>query len=437
MIKQNLLKKIETKEAVVCVIGLGYVGLPLALSFSEKEYKVVGIDNDLNKIQELNKRKSFLLHLPSSKIESAFDKGFKATDNFSLVSESDAIIICVPTPLNKSREPDLSHIMETIDSILPFIKKGQIVTLVSTTYPGTTEEVLLPKFLEAGFKVGKDFFLAFSPEREDPGNQKYDTTSIPKIVGGHTEDCLEVVVSLFSKVISKIIPVSSTKVAETAKLLENIYRAVNIGLVNEMKKITDKLNIDIFEVIEAASSKPFGYKAFYPGPGLGGHCIPIDPFYLSWKARQFGLDHQFIELAGEINTSMPDWVIEKIGAALSFNGQTLKGSKVLLLGMAYKKNIDDTRESPSLVILEKLIEMGTSVDFCDPFVKLDKINTKSLINRKTKKVQLTKKNLLLYDAVVLITDHEDFNYSLIRENSKIIVDTRGVFKPEKGKIYRA
>ena len=343
--KQQLLSKIEQKSAVIGIIGLGYVGLPLLLSFSKSGYRVLGFDTDQQKLDKLAAGRSYLKHIPAEPIAATVAAGlFDGTTDFSRASEADALIICVPTPLNNNREPDMKFIINSMEAILPYLRPGQVISLESTTYPGTTEEVLLPRLQSKGIKVGKDLFLVYSPEREDPGNKFYSTSNTPKVCGGTTPDCLEVGVALYGKVVSRVVPVSCTRTAEMSKLLENIHRAVNIGLVNELKIVCDTMGIEILEVIDAASTKPFGFTPYYPGPGLGGHCIPIDPFYLTWKAREYGICTRFIELAGEVNTAMPDWVIGKVMDALNDRGKDLKGARVLVLGIAYKKNVDDMRE---------------------------------------------------------------------------------------------
>jgi len=430
-----LVSKLNDKSASIGVIGLGYVGLPLALVYSQKGYKVIGIDSQESKVNQLNDGNSFIKHIPDTEIGRAKDKGLEATTSFSRLTEVDAIIICVPTPLNEYREPDLSYVIQSTESILPYLRKDQVVCLVSTTYPGTTEEELLPRIESTGLKVGKDIFLIYSPEREDPGNKNFKTGTIPKVVGGFSDECLEVGLALFGKVIDKLVPVSSLKVAEITKLLENIYRAVNIGLVNDMKKITDRMEIDIFEVINAAASKPFGFKPFFPGPGLGGHCIPIDPFYLSWKSRQYGIYSHFIELAGEINSEMPDWVVGKISDALNDNSKSIKGSKILVLGLGYKKDVDDMRESPSVTIINKLIEKGAIVDFSDPYI--DHYSDPLYPEEKLRNIKINKESLSTFDLTVLVTDHTSFDIKLIEDNAKIVVDTRGVFSLKSKKVYRA
>lgn len=426
---ENIKVKLENKSAVIGIIGLGYVGLPLAIRYSSAGYKVVGFDVDLVKVEKINSGQSYIEHIPSTSIEVAVQRGFTATENFKTVGSVDAIIICVPTPLSKYRDPDLSYIISTLGSIVPHLSEGQVVSLESTTYPGTTEEEILPRIQEAGFTVGKNMFLVYSPEREDPGNQKFNTQTIPKVCGGHTGKCLEVGVELYRQVIDTVVPVSSTKVAEFTKLLENIHRSVNIGLINEMKITADKMGIDIHEVIRAAATKPFGFVPYYPGPGLGGHCIPIDPFYLTWKAKEFGIHTRFIELAGEINSSMPNYVVSKITLALNSVGKSVNNSKVLILGLSYKKNIDDCRESPSIHIMEKLRELGARISYSDPHVpKFPKMREHYF---DLESVALTLETLEEFDCVVVTTDHDKFDYDLIIKKSHLIVDTRGVYKKRK------
>ncbi len=343
----NLKSRIQNRDACIAVIGLGYVGLPLVIRFSEEGFRVIGFDIDEEKVEKLNKGKSYLKHIPSSSIDVAVNNGFSATSDWERISDCDAILICVPTPLGSHKEPDLQYIQGTMDSIKPHLRVGQLLILESTSYPGTTEEELVPIANKRGFTVGEDFFVGFSPEREDPGNTKFTIKDIPKVVSGITENCRSVVEALYSSIVNNTVPVSTTRVAEMTKLLENIHRAVNIGLVNELKIVADKMDINIFEVIEAAATKPFGFTPYYPGPGLGGHCIPIDPFYLTWKAKEYDIHTRFIELAGEINTAMPVYVVQKISEALAQNGKNLQGAKVLILGVAYKKNVDDIRETPA------------------------------------------------------------------------------------------
>ena len=418
-----LITRLDARNAVIGIVGLGYVGLPLSIRYSEIGYKVVGFDIDPDKVERLNNGQSHIEHIGHEKIQRALEQGFIATADVSNASAVDAIILCVPTPLNQYREPDLSFVTNTTDSLVPYLKAGQVVSLESTTYPGTTEEELLPRVESTGLTVGKDIFLVYSPEREDPGNPDFGTRSIPKVCGGHTEACLRAGIALYQQAIDQVVPVSSTSVAEMTKLLENIHRAVNIGLVNEMKIVADRMGINIHEVIEAAKTKPFGFTAFYPGPGLGGHCIPIDPFYLTWKARQYDINTRFIELAGEVNTAMPKWVISKVTDALNSARQSVNGAKVLVLGAAYKKNVDDMRESPSAVLMELLLEKGADISYSDPHVPVfPKMRGHSF---DLKSVELTAETLGSFDLVLIATDHDAFDYQMIRNNAKLIVDTRG------------
>ena len=450
----ELLKKINNKTAVVGIIGLGYVGLPLGLEFAFKGFNVTGFDVDERKIPLLNSGKSYIKHIKEDRIKKAVEsKKFEATSDFSRLTKCDAIIICVPTPLDEHREPDMTYIINSGKAVAQYLRKGQLVVLESSTYPGTTEEVLLPMFEESPFnspfakggneekmKVGEDFYLAFSPEREDPNNPDFNTATIPKVIGGVTAKCMEVTKALYDNVIVKTVPVSSPKAAEATKLLENIYRSVNIALVNELKMVFDRMDIDVWEVIEAAKTKPFGFQAFYPGPGLGGHCIPIDPFYLTWKAREYDINTRFIELAGEINTSMPYYVVEKTMEALNLNKMSLNGAKVLILGASYKKDIDDMRESPTLKLIEILRDKGAEVDYNDPYVP--KLPPSRKYKYDMSSVELTEKNLQKYDLVLLSTDHTYYKEKaeFIIQHSKLIIDTRNAFKingSNEGKIYKA
>ena len=433
--KAELLKKIESRSAVVGIVGLGYVGLPLMLRFSEVGYRVLGFDIDRAKVEALNAGRSYIEHIPAAQIARAVKLGFEATADFSRAGEADALILCVPTPLNKYREPDLSFIVDTTESLVPYLRPGQLVSLESTTYPGTTDEELLPRIELRGLEVGRDVFLVFSPEREDPGNPDFTTRTIPKVCGGVTAACQEVGVALYSSVIDRVIQVSSTRAAEMTKLLENIHRAVNIGLVNEMKIVADRMGIDIHEVIRAAATKPFGFVPYYPGPGLGGHCIPIDPFYLTWKAREYGVHTRFIELAGEVNASMPDYVIAKIGSALNQQEKSIKGSRILVLGIAYKKNVDDMRESPSVILMEKLRDLGAEVAYSDPHIPVFPKLREHRFDLKS--VALTAQSLASYDCVLLATDHARFDYDLIRRHAKLIVDSRGKFLEPADHIVKA
>lgn len=419
----DLMKKIQNKTAVVGVIGLGYVGLPLVIAFEKAGFDVIGFDLDAEKTRLLEEGKSYIKHIPSERTAALKGHGrFRATMDFSLIREADCIVICVPTPLSKQRDPDLSYVFNTTRTIAQHLKRGQLISLESTTYPGTTDEDMRAILETTGLQAGRDFYLAFSPEREDPNNKDFSTSTIPKVVGGYTHACLDHANALYSTIVEKTVPVSSTKVAEATKLLENIYRAVNIALVNEMKILFDRMGIDICEVIDAAKTKPFGFQAFYPGPGLGGHCIPIDPFYLTWKAREYDFHTRFIELAGEINTSMPYYVIEKVVNALNQRGKSIKASKVLMLGLAYKKDIDDTRESPALKLIELLMQQGADVDYNDPYVPHTKKMRKYDLRKSS--VPLTQVSLKRYDCVVIATDHSSYDYEFIVENAALVVDTR-------------
>ncbi len=434
--KEELINLIKQKKAKVGIIGLGYVGLPLSLRFSEGGFTVYGFDIDIEKVKKINKGETYLSQFSSERISNVVNKNlFKATNDFSLIKEVDAIIICVPTPLGKHYEADISFITNTMETILPYIRKGQIISLESTTYPGTTDEEIVTRLEKKGFKIGFDYFVIFSPEREDPGNKKFHTQIIPKVLGGYTPNCREVGAALYASVIDKVVVVSSTKAAEMTKLLENIFRSVNIGLVNELKMVCDKMGIDIWEVIDAASTKPFGYMPFYPGPGLGGHCIPIDPFYLTWKAREYNIHTRFIELAGEINTFMPEWVVLKTQDALNEKNKSLKNSKILVLGLAYKKNVSDTRESPSVEIIELLLKKGAIVDYSDPYVPLFPVMRKHKLDLKS--IPITEANLKKYDAVIIVTDHDDFDYDFIQKNSNLIIDTRGRYRKNFLNVVKA
>ncbi len=428
MMLNSFIEKIQNKEAIIGIVGLGYVGLPLMLRFAEVGYRVIGIDVDEKKNQLLNQGKSYIQHISSEQVANVKGKIF-ATSDFASSNEADALILCVPTPLDKYREPDLSFVLKTTDALLPHLRPGQLLSLESTTYPGTTEEELKTRVESMGLVIGKDIFLVYSPEREDPGNAHYTTATIPKVCGGDTEECRQAGNALYSAVINKVVNVSSTKVAEMTKLLENIHRSVNIGLVNEMKILADKMGIDIHEVIDAAATKPFGFVAYYPGPGIGGHCIPIDPFYLTWKAREFGLHTRFIELAGEINSKMPRWVVNKVADALNTRERAIKNSKILVLGIAYKRNVDDMRESPSIEIMELLQAKGADVSYSDPHVPVFPAMRAHHFDLHS--VEINAAMLSQYDCVILATAHDAYDYDLIAQNAKLIVDTRGAFKGNK------
>ncbi len=432
---KHLIAKLTERSAVIGIIGLGYVGLPLTLRYSAVGFKVLGIDIDAAKVDKLNAGASYIEHIDAAQIGQARARGFEATTDFSRAGEADALIICVPTPLNAYREPDLSFVLGTTDALLPYLRHGQLVSLESTTYPGTTEEELRPRLESRGFTVGDDVFLVFSPEREDPGNPLFETRSIPKVCGGSTPACLTAGMALYGQAIDKVVPVSSTRAAELTKLLENIHRAVNIGLVNEMKIIADKMDIDIHEVIRAAATKPFGFTAYYPGPGLGGHCIPIDPFYLTWKARQYGLHTRFIELAGEINSDMPHWVIGKLADALNARSRSVKGSRVLVLGIAYKKDVEDMRESPSVELMEILRAKGALVAYSDPHVPVFPRMREHQFDLAS--VELTAESVASFDLVLLATSHSAFDYELIQQHAQLIVDTRGVYLERLPNVVKA
>lgn len=432
---KTIVEKIQKKDFNVGIVGLGYVGLPLLIRYADVGFKTTGFDVDSRKVHDLNEGRSYIEHIPTNVIGQTLEKGAVYTTELEKIEHCDAIIICVPTPLNKYREPDLSYVTATMDSLVPYLRKGQIISLESTTYPGTTDEELLPRAEKSGLKVGKDLFLVYSPEREDPGNANFTTHTIPKVCGGYTKDCLEVGLALYGAVIDKVVPVSSTRVAEMTKLLENIHRAINIGLVNEMKIVADRMNIDIHEVIDAAATKPFGFTPYYPGPGLGGHCIPIDPFYLTWKAREYGLHTRFIELAGEINSSMPDYVVEKTAAALNRNERSIKGASILVLGIAYKKNVDDMRESPSVFIMEKLRDMGAAIEYSDPHVRVFPKMREHFFELSS--TEISKQNLEKFDCVILATDHDAFDFEFIRKNSKVVIDTRGVYREPYPNVFKS
>ena len=421
----GLLQKVNSKSARVGVIGLGYVGLPLVIEFCKAGYKVIGFDIDAEKVTFLKQGKSYIKHITASSIKKCLAV-FNPTTDFSQLSKCDCIIMCIPTPLNKNREPDMTYVFETGKTVAKYLRRNQLVVLESTTYPGTTDEDLRNILESSKLTAGKDFYLAFSPEREDPNNADFSTSTIPKVVGGYSPACLEYALALYDTIVVKTVPVSSTRAAEATKLLENIYRSVNIALVNEMKMLFDKMNIDIWEVIEAAKTKPFGFQAFYPGPGLGGHCIPIDPFYLTWKAREYDFSTRFIELAGEINTGMPYYVVQKTSEALGDAGKSINGSRILILGVAYKKNIDDMRESPSLKLIELFLGKGAKVDYHDPFIPaLPKTRHYSFA---LKSVKMQKSVLRRYDCVVIATDHSVFEPEFIVANSQLVVDTRNLVK---------
>ena len=427
MVGNPLLDRIKARDARVGVVGLGYVGLPLGMAFAEAGFPVMGLDIDKRKIDKIEKGESYIKHIPSGPLEELTRSGkLKATSDFAKAKDMDCVIICVPTPLTASREPDMSFIIQTGEALAPYVHRGQLFILESTTYPGTTEEVLKPLLEKNGLKAGVDFYLAFSPEREDPGNKSFNTKTIPKIVGGYSPECAEVACALYGSALKEVVPVSSTRVAELSKLLENIFRCVNIAMVNEMKMLCDRMNVDVWEVIQAASTKPFGFMPFYPGQGLGGHCIPIDPFYLTWKAREFEFHTKFIELAGEVNWQMPYYVVQRTMEALNNNRKTLNGSKILCIGAAYKKDIDDMRESPSLRVMTLLKEKGAELEYHDPYVP--ELHKGHGFNMEMKSVPLNPETLGQYDAVLILTDHSNIDFSMVVARSQVVIDTRNATK---------
>ncbi|MFP5305666.1 MAG: nucleotide sugar dehydrogenase [Gammaproteobacteria bacterium] len=432
---QQLLARLQAREAVVGVVGLGYVGLPLALCFVDAGYRVVGIDSDPQKCAALNAGRSYIKLIGDVPVAGALGRGFRAANSFADAGPLDAVVICVPTPLDAHREPDLQYVTRTVDALLPQLRAGMLISLESTTYPGTTEEIIAARVSGAGWAVGSDVFVAYSPERQDPGNTRFGTAEIPKIVSGMTPACLQAAQALYAPAIRRLVPVSNPKTAEMAKLLENIHRAVNVGLVNEMKVVADRMGIDIFEVIEAAATKPFGFVPYYPGPGLGGHCIPIDPFYLTWKAREYHVHTRFIELAGEVNSSMPAWVVGKVAEALNSRRKAINGSRILVLGLSYKKNVDDTRESPSVEIMDLLQDRGAEVAYSDPWIARFPRMRKYAFDLES--VPLTAAALQAFDCVVLATDHDAFDYALIGEASPLLVNARGRFREAAAHIFRA
>jgi UDP-N-acetyl-D-glucosamine dehydrogenase len=428
--ERELLGKIERRSARVGIIGLGYVGLPLARCFIGKGFPVLGFDIDAEKVARLKRGESYIGHIPADTVAQMRGRGFEATDDFGRLGEPDAILICVPTPLTEAREPDLQYVVSVCRSVQRTLRPGQLVVLESTTYPGTTREVVLPLLEASGLAAGRDFFLAFSPEREDPGNPTYSAPTIPKVVGGLDEASLALASALYGQAMARVIPVSSPEVAEACKILENTYRAVNIALVNELKVLYDRMGIDVWEVIEAARTKPFGFQAFYPGPGLGGHCIPIDPFYLTWVARRHGLSTRFIELAGEVNTNMPAFVVGKVADVLNDRGKPVKGSKVLLLGMAYKKDVDDPRESPGFELMELLLRKGAVVRYHDPHIRrLPRMRSHPHLDMVSE--ELTAECLRAQDCVLIATDHSAYDWPWVVEHAQLVVDTRNATRGVK------
>ena len=430
---RDFIDSIKARKAVIGVIGLGYVGLPLGLCFTEKGFKVYGFDVDERKVDSLNKGTSYIKHIAAERVERGIKAGFSATAEFSKLSACSAILIAVPTPLTKQREPDMAYVVSTCETISKYLVKGQLVVLESTTYPGTTAEVMVPLLEKSGLKAGRDFQVAFSPEREDPNNPQYTTETIPKVVGADAPEGLAMAKALYSQIVVSVVPVSSTRVAEATKLMENIFRSVNIALVNELKVTFDRMGIDVWEVIEAAKTKPFGYMPFYPGPGLGGHCIPIDPFYLTWKAREFDVSTRFIELAGEINTSMPDYVVARATEALNQRGKPVKGAKILILGLAYKANVDDDRESPSYKLIEKLEEKGAVVDYNDPYVPVIGRTREHLHLAGKKSAEISSK----YDLFVISTAHDEYRKIDFKKLGVPVVDTRNIAPRDIDLVVRA
>lgn len=437
----QLIAKIESTEAKIGIVGLGYVGLPLALGYTGKGYQVVGLDVDRSKVDSINAGKSYIEHIPTEEVKTQVTANrLSATDDFQKAKDLDALILCVPTPLDEHYEPDLSYVISTIEALVPHLREGQIVSLESTTYPGTTEEELRPRIEAQGLEVGEDLFLVYSPEREDPGNEQFAGINIPKVVGGTTQQCATAGQSLYGAVFGAVVPVRSTQVAEFSKLLENIYRAVNIGLVNELKIAADRMGIDIWEVIEAASTKPFGFKAFYPGPGLGGHCIPIDPFYLTWKAREFGVHTRFIELAGEINRSMPEYVVSRTIEALNNRAKAVNGSRLLILGLAYKSDVDDMRESPTFELMDRFSALGGRVEYYDPHIPVITPTREHAKWTGRKSVSWNESSISEFDAVIIATHHRKFNLSQLVEWADLIVDTRNALKEvstREGQLFKA
>lgn len=425
----DFVSKVDRREVRVGIVGMGYVGLPLVFAFANKGFPVTGFDIDQTKIDMLLRQESYIRHIPQEEIASLWSSGlFQATTDMSKLREMDAILLCVPTPLTAQREPDMSYVVSTTEAVMPHLREGHLVVLESTTYPGTTRDIMVPILERSGLKHGVDFFVAYSPEREDPGNPDYSTARIPKVVGGCTQEACRRAAYLYEQIVPQIVVVSSAETAEAVKLTENIFRCVNIALVNELKLVYSKMGIDVWEVIDAAKTKPFGFMPFYPGPGLGGHCIPIDPFYLTWKAREFGSATRFIELAGEINLSMPEYVIHSVMEALNDRGKSVKGSKILLLGLAYKKDVDDLRESPSLVLMELLHSKGALVDFHDPYIDSIKMTRKHAALAGSSSVVLSPEMLAGYDAVLIATDHSCIDYDAVVEHAQLVVDTRNATK---------
>jgi UDP-N-acetyl-D-glucosamine dehydrogenase len=432
--KNEVLNKIADHQAVIGVVGMGYVGLPIALRFAEVGQTALGFDVDLTKVDMLNQGQSYIEHISADNIAKKLKSGlFSATGEFSRLTECDAVIIAVPTPLTDKKEPELKYVVQTAQTVAQHLRAGQVVSLESTTYPGTTREHLLSRFAQTGLKAGEDYFLVYSPEREDPGNADFTIKQIPKVVGGVTPNCQEVGEALYGCILEKVIKVSSPETAELTKLFENIFRCVNIALVNELKMLTDRMDIDVWEVIAASSTKPFGFMPFYPGPGLGGHCIPIDPYYLSWKAKEFDFSTRFIELAGEINTSVPYWVVNKLSEVLNQHKKCLNGSKVMVMGVAYKKNVDDLRESPALVLIDLLQKAGVEVRYHDPHIPSLPSTRKHQLEMSS--VKLNPESLASVDAVLIVTDHDRVDYQMVADHAPLILDTRDAMA-RLGKKYQ-
>ena len=433
---ETLREKIQTRRARAGVVGLGYVGLPLAVELAKAGFHTTGIDLDERKITAINEGRSYIPDVSEADVRSLRDAGkLDATTDFSVVRELDTINICVPTPLRKTKDPDMSYIVSAVESIAEHLHPGLLISLESTTYPGTTDEVVQPLLEARGLKAGKDFFLAFSPERVDPGNPTFHTRNVPKVVGGLTSDCLTLATALYGAAVETIVPVTSTRVAEMVKLLENTFRAVNIGLVNELALMCDRMDIDVWEVVDAAKTKPFGFMAFYPGPGLGGHCIPIDPFYLSWKAKQSGFDPRFIELAGHINGAMPHYVVEKVGDALNTRRKAINGARILIAGVAYKRDIDDMRESPALDVMGLLHGKGASVSYADPYVP--EVHGREWSGRfDMRSVELSRGAFAQYDCIVIVTDHKTFDYDAMVAEADVIVDTRNAIRKPAPNVFK-
>jgi len=437
----TLSHKLQSANATIGVVGLGYVGLPLILAYASRRFQVVGFDIDPTKIERLLAGESYIKHIPGEQVAAVRAAGtLDATTDFSRIGECDAIILCVPTPLDEHFEPDLSYVVNTLEAVIPGMRAGQLLSLESTTYPGTTDEEVVSRVEKAGWTVGTDVHVVYSPEREDPGNPQFAATNIPKVVGGATPACLEAGVALYGAAFDEVVPVTSTQVAELTKLLENIYRAVNIGLVNELKIAADRMGIDIWEVIRAAATKPFGFTPFYPGPGLGGHCIPIDPFYLTWKAREFGVHTRFIELAGEVNRGMPDYVVHRTMEALNEHGKAIKGSRILLLGLAYKPNVDDMRESPTFALMDQFKELGAELAYHDPHIPEIGPTREHPGWQGTRSVALTQESLAATDCVVIATAHAAFDLNLVAANADLIIDTRNAMadvETKTGQVVKA